>query len=49
MKDSQREESLDESPPFFSTWNHWYVLVLLNLLFLIALFYWFTSYYNAKT
>ena len=32
----------EEQPPLFSSWNKWYAVVFLNLVFLIVLFYFFT-------
>lgn len=32
-----------EAPPLFRHWWSWYLLVLANLAFLIALFYWLTK------
>ena len=41
MKTEERDnERGDEgNPPYFSSWKSWYVLVLVNLVVLIALFY----------
>lgn len=45
MKNEPENKENDEvgKPPVFSTWNRLYALVLLNLVILVALFYWFTK------
>ncbi len=42
-RDDYREE---EQPPIFAAWKSWYLLVLLNLAGLIALFYFITIYFE---
>jgi len=36
----------EESPPLFSSWNTWYAVVFLNLVFLIVLFSIFTRVFD---
>ncbi len=36
----------DEKPPFGGSWGRLYALVLLNLVALIALFTWFTKFFE---
>jgi len=38
----KRTDSPEEPPPLFSSWNKWYAVVFLNLVFLIILFSIFT-------
>lgn len=40
------DETIEEPPPFFSSWNKLYSLVFLNLVALIVLFYVFTKYFD---
>ena len=46
MSDKLNEISDEEKPPIFSSWKKLYTLVLLNLIFLIILFYLFTKYFS---
>ncbi|MBK8947151.1 MAG: hypothetical protein IPM32_18065 [Ignavibacteriae bacterium] len=40
-------ENLDEEkPPIFSSWKKLYIIVLINLISLIILFFLFTKYFN---
>lgn len=43
---TEQNDIRDESPPFLSAWNRLYTLVLLNLVFLIVLFYIFTKVFE---
>ncbi|MBG7604946.1 MAG: hypothetical protein IZT58_09960 [Actinobacteria bacterium] len=36
----------EERPPLFSSWNTWYTVVFLNLVFLIVLFWTFTRVFR---
>ncbi len=36
----------DEKPPFFSTWKKMYIAVILNLAFLILLFWLFKTVFS---
>ncbi|HSZ32211.1 MAG TPA: hypothetical protein VK772_02810 [Puia sp.] len=36
----------DEKPPFFSSWNYWYILVIGFLGLLIVLFFFFTKHFS---
>jgi hypothetical protein len=38
-EDLDIERGDEGKPPFFSSWKSWYVLVLVNLVVLIGLFY----------
>ena len=38
-EDLDIERGAEGKPPLFSSWTSWYVLVLVNLVVLIALFY----------
>jgi len=42
-EDLDIERGDEGNPPFFSSWKSWYVLVLVNLVVLIGLFYAFTK------
>ncbi|UCE41470.1 MAG: hypothetical protein JSV17_00310 [Candidatus Aminicenantes bacterium] len=42
-QNSEKAEKDQEKPPIFSSWNWWYVAILLNLAVLILLFYLFTK------
>jgi len=35
-----------EKVPFFKSWNHWYVFVLLFLIVLVGFFYFFTKHFS---
>jgi hypothetical protein len=37
-----KNQTSEEGPPFFRSWNAWYALVLIFLAVLIILFYWFS-------
>jgi len=41
-----KEESPEEKPPLFSSWNKLYTAVMLNLIILIILFYLFTEFFK---
>ncbi len=38
----KRPDDPEERPPLFASWNTWYTVVFLNLVFLIVLFWTFT-------
>ncbi|MFC2124154.1 hypothetical protein ACFLU5_05015 [Bacteroidota bacterium] len=38
----KNEDTLNDKPPKFKSWKDLYMLVILNLAVLIALFYWLT-------
>jgi len=40
------DDTMEEAPPFFSSWNKLYSLVFLNLVALIVLFYVFTKFFD---
>ena len=40
---TESTDAVEEKPPLFSSWYPLYALVLLNLLFLIVIFYIFTQ------
>ena len=42
----KNDETIEEPPPFFSSWNKLYSLVFLNLVALIVLFYIFTKTFD---
>jgi len=46
MMEKQDTEPAGERPPFLSSWNRLYTLVLLNLVFLIVIFYLFTRTFS---
>ena len=41
-----KDDTMEEAPPFFSSWNKLYSLVFLNLIVLIVLFYVFTKIFD---
>lgn len=41
-----KDDTMEEPPPFFSSWNKLYSLVFLNLIVLIVLFYVFTKIFD---
>jgi hypothetical protein len=43
---SQKENLVEEPPPFWGSWNVWYAVVLATLVLLIAGFYLFTKTYS---
>jgi hypothetical protein len=43
---NSKEETEGEKPPFLSSWNRIYVLVFLNLILLIILFYLFAKIFS---
>lgn len=43
---NNKEENKDKGPPLFRKWSGWYKLLIINLLVLIALFYWFMKYFS---
>ena len=42
----ERPDVPEEQPPLFSSWNTWYTVVFLNLVFLIVLFWIFTQVFR---
>lgn len=40
------DEHTEEPPPLFPSWNTWYAVVFLNLIFLIVLFSIFTRVFE---
>jgi len=41
-----QQQSNEEKPPLFRSWNHWYVLVMAFLVVLIILFSLFTKRFS---
>lgn len=47
MSDPQKDTStLDQKPPFFKSWMHIYLLVMLVFCFLVGIFYLITKIYS---
>ena len=43
MNERIRKDPLEEGPPLFSSWSHWYLLVLSFLVLFILFLYLFTK------
>jgi len=46
MKKNDMRLLPDEKPPFFKSWNAWYILVIGFLILLIILFHLFTKHFS---
>jgi hypothetical protein len=46
VSDGIREDPIDDVPPVFPSWNHWYALVLGVLIVLMIVFYLFTKMFE---